>query len=116
LAEALISDSQNERAAQILKEALNSFRDHKSPRYIELQILYLEAAGRKRALINYLIKIGLTVVEQHMNFERGNKYIQMIASYYEGKNDYASANHYLRISNQHLKNLLFNIGLPVEHG
>jgi HTH-type transcriptional regulator, quorum sensing regulator NprR len=114
LAEALISDSQNTRAAQILKEALDSIKEHKSPRYIELKILCLEAASQKRALINYLIRNGLPVIEQQMNFERGNKYIQMIASYYEGKNDFASANRYLRISNQHLKNLLFNIGLPVE--
>lgn len=114
LAEALISDSQNERAVQILKEALDSFQEHKSPRYIELKILYLEAAGQKRALINHLIKYGLPVIEQHMSFERGNKYIQIIASYYEDKNDHASANHYLRISNQYLKNLLFNIGSPVE--
>jgi HTH-type transcriptional regulator, quorum sensing regulator NprR len=114
LAEALISDSQNIRAAQILKEALDSLKDHKSPRYIELKILYLEAASQKRALISYLIRNGMPVIEQQMNFERGNKYIQMIASYYEGENDFASANRYLRISNQHLKNLLFNIGMPVE--
>ncbi|MDQ0975033.1 transcriptional regulator with XRE-family HTH domain [Neobacillus niacini] len=114
LAEALISFSQNEKAAKLLSEVLDSFQDQKSPRYIELKILYLEAAGTKKSLIHYLIKHGLPIIEQHINIDRGIKYLQVIAAYYEEKQDYASANHYLHISNQHLKNLLTNIGSPVD--
>jgi HTH-type transcriptional regulator, quorum sensing regulator NprR len=114
LAEALISFSQNEKAAALLSEVLDSLHDQKSPRYIELKILYLEAAGTKKALIHYLIKHGLPIIEQHINIDRGIKYLQMITDYYEENQDYVSANHYLHISNQHLKNLFINIGSPVD--
>ncbi|MEH6991671.1 helix-turn-helix domain-containing protein [Neobacillus drentensis] len=40
LAEALITFSQNEKAVELLSEVLDSFQDQKSPRYIELKILY----------------------------------------------------------------------------
>jgi HTH-type transcriptional regulator, quorum sensing regulator NprR len=113
MAEVLITDSQNEKATDLLKEVLNSFPDQKSPRYIELKILYLEATGPQKMLIHYLIKHGLPIIEEHMNTDRGMKYLQMIAAFYEEKQDFASANHYLHIANQHLKNLLFNIGSPV---
>lgn len=114
LAEALISFSQNEKAAELLSEILDSFQDQKSPRYIELKILYLEAASTKKMLVQYIIKHGLPIIEHHMNIDRGMKYLQMVAAYYEEKMDYASANHYLHISNQHLKNLLTNIRSPVD--
>jgi HTH-type transcriptional regulator, quorum sensing regulator NprR len=114
LAEALISFSQNKKAAELLSEALDSFQDQKSPRYIELKILYLEAAGTKKSLIHYLIKHGLPIIEQYSNIDRGIKYLQLVADYYEKKQDYVSANHYLHISNQLLKNLLTNIGSPVD--
>jgi HTH-type transcriptional regulator, quorum sensing regulator NprR len=114
MAEALLSDSQNEKAAKMLKEVLDSFQNPKSPRYIELKILYLEAAGTKKTLIHYLIKHGLTIFEHHISFDRGIKYLNLIAAYYEEKQDFSSANHYLHISNQYLKNLLFNIGSPVD--
>ncbi|MBY0146235.1 helix-turn-helix domain-containing protein [Neobacillus niacini] len=114
LAEALISFSQNKKAAELLSEALDSFQDQKSPRYIELKILYLEAAGTKKSLIHYLIKHGLPIIEQYSNIDRGMKYLQLVADYYEKKQDYVSANHYLHISNQLLKNLLTNIGSPVD--
>jgi HTH-type transcriptional regulator, quorum sensing regulator NprR len=114
LAEALISFSQNEKAAELLSEVLDSIQDKNSPRYIELKILYLEAAGTRKSLIHYLIKHGLPIIEQHMNIDRGIKYLQMVAAYYEEKMEFASANHYLHISNQHLKNLLTNIGSPVD--
>ncbi|WP_180230105.1 helix-turn-helix domain-containing protein [Bacillus sp. AFS073361] len=114
LAEALIADGQNEKAMEILKGALESIHDQKSPRYIELKILYLEAAGSQKALITYLINQGLSIIENHLSTNRGSKYLQLIASYYEEKQDYASANHYLHIANQHLKNQLFHIGSPVE--
>ncbi|MEH7305626.1 helix-turn-helix domain-containing protein [Neobacillus drentensis] len=114
MAEALIADGQNEKAMKMLKEGLDSNQDHKSPRYIELKILYLEAAGSQKALITYLINQGLSIIENHLSTERGNKYLQLIADYYEEKQDFASANHYLQIANQHLKNHLFNIGSPVD--
>jgi HTH-type transcriptional regulator, quorum sensing regulator NprR len=114
LAEALLSFSQNEKAADLLSEVLDTFQDQKSPRYIELKILYLEAAGSKKMLIQYIIKYGLPIIEHHMNIDRGMKYLQMVAAYYEEKQDYLSANHYLHISNQYLKNLLTNIGAPVD--
>jgi len=114
LAEALISFSQNKKAAELLSETLDSFQDQKSPRYIELKILYLEAAGTKKSLIHYLIKHGLPIIEQYTNIDRGIKYLQLVADYYEKKQDYVSANHYLHISNQLLKNLLTNIGSPVD--
>ncbi|MDN3018330.1 helix-turn-helix domain-containing protein [Paenibacillus sp. BSR1-1] len=114
LAEALISDSHHEKAAGILKEALDSFQDQKSPRFIELKILYHEAVGPKKALIQFLINHGLSIIENHMSADRGSKYLQMMAAYYEENQDFRSANHYLRIANQHLKNRLFNIGSPVE--
>ncbi|MBV7504351.1 tetratricopeptide repeat protein [Bacillus sp. sid0103] len=114
MAEALIADGQNEKAMKMLKEGLDSIQDHKSPRYIELKILYLEAAGSQKALITYLINQGLSIIENHLSTERGNKYLQLIADYYEEKQDLASANHYLQIANQHLKNHLFNIGSPVD--
>jgi HTH-type transcriptional regulator, quorum sensing regulator NprR len=114
LAEALITFSQNEKAAELLSEVLDSFQDQKSPRYIELKILYLEASGAKKMLIQYIIKHGLPIIEHQMNIDRGMKYLQMVASYYEEKQDYASANHYLHICNQYLKNLLTNIGSPVD--
>ena len=114
LAEALISFSQNEKAAELLSEVLESIHDKNSPRFIELKILYLEAAGTKKSLIHYLIKHGLPIIQQHMNIDRGIKYLQMVAAYYEEKKDFVSANHYLHISNQHLKNLLTNIGSPVD--
>ncbi|MFP7297133.1 helix-turn-helix domain-containing protein [Neobacillus niacini] len=114
LAEALISFSQHEKAAELLSKVLASFQEQKSPRYIELKILYLEAANAKKILIQYIIKHGLPIIEHHMNIDRGMKYLQMVASYYEDKQDYASANHYLHICNQYLKNLLTNIGSPVD--
>jgi HTH-type transcriptional regulator, quorum sensing regulator NprR len=114
LAEALISFSQNEKAAELLSEVLDSLQDQKSPRYIELKILYLEAASTKKMLVQYIIKHGLPIIEHHMNIDRGMKYLQMVAAYYEEKQDYLSANHYLHISNQHLKNLLTNICSPVD--
>jgi HTH-type transcriptional regulator, quorum sensing regulator NprR len=114
LAEALISFSQYEKAAELLSEVLDSIQVKNSPRYIELKILYLEAAGTKKSLIHYLIKHGLPIIEQHMNIDRGIKYLQMVAAYYEEKKDFVSANHYLHIANQHLKNLLTNIGSPVD--
>jgi HTH-type transcriptional regulator, quorum sensing regulator NprR len=114
LAEALITFSQNDKAAELLSEVLDSFQDQKSPRYIELKILYLEASGAKKMLIQYIIKHGLPIIEHQMNIDRGMKYLQMVASYYEEKQDYASANHYLHICNQYLKNLLTNIGSPVD--
>ncbi|MCM3691853.1 helix-turn-helix domain-containing protein [Neobacillus niacini] len=114
LAEALLSFSQNKKVAHLLSEVLDTFHDQKSPRYIELKILYLEAAGSKKMLIHYIIKYGLPIIEHHMNIDRGMKYLQMVAAYYEEKQDFLSANHYLHISNQHLKNLLTNIGTPVD--
>ncbi|MGG3564940.1 helix-turn-helix domain-containing protein [Neobacillus rhizosphaerae] len=114
LAEALITHSQNEAAVDLLKNTLTSIKDQRSPRYIELNILYLEATGQKKLLIQYLIKYGLAIIEEHMPTDRGSKYLQMIATYYEEQQDFRSANHYLRIANQHLKNQLFNIGSPVE--
>ncbi|MEH7504636.1 tetratricopeptide repeat protein [Neobacillus drentensis] len=114
LAETLIADGQTEKAMEILKEVLDLIQDQKSSRYIELKILYLEAAGSQKALITYLINQGLSIIENHLSTERGNKYLQLIADYYEEKQDFASANHYLQIANQHLKNHLFNIGSPVD--
>jgi HTH-type transcriptional regulator, quorum sensing regulator NprR len=114
LAEALISFSQNEKAAELLSEILDSFQDQKSPRCNELKILYLEAASTKKMLVQYIIKHGLPIIEHHMNIDRGMKYLQMVAAYYEEKQDFSSANHYLHICNQHLKNLLTNIRSPVD--
>lgn len=113
LADALIADGQNEKAMNILKEGLDFIQDQKSARYIELKILYLEAAGSQKALIIYLINQGLSIIENHLSTDRGIKYLQLIAAYYEEKQDFVSANHYLHIANQYLKNHL-NIGSPID--
>ncbi|MCM3117684.1 hypothetical protein M3610_20645 [Neobacillus sp. MER 74] len=77
-------------------------------------VLTGKAPTPSSALITYLINQGLSIIENHLSTNRGSKYLQLIAAYYEEKQDYASANHYLHIANQHLKNQLFHIGSPVE--
>ncbi|WHY72045.1 helix-turn-helix domain-containing protein [Fictibacillus enclensis] len=114
IAETLISDHQHEKAAALLKKELNRFQDEKSPQFIELKILYLEALGNQKALINYLTKDGLAVLQKYSSFTRGFKYLEMISSFYEEQKDYEKANHFLRLSTKHMKNLLFNIGSPIE--
>lgn len=114
IAETLISDGQHKKAAYLLNNELPLMPDEKSPHFIELKIMYLEALGNKKALINYLTKDGLKVLEKHVSFNRGIKYLEMVAEYYEEKEDYATANRYIRLSAQHMKNLLFNIGSPID--
>ncbi|KON88076.1 hypothetical protein AF332_15495 [Sporosarcina globispora] len=113
MAEALIEFNQQEKAAALLKQELDSFQDCQSPRYLDLKILYLEALGNKKTLVQYLIKHGIPLVELQRDFRRAIKYFEMITAYYKEKNDHSSAIHYLQESNQFLKKLLFSIESPV---
>ena len=112
-AEALTEFNEHEKAAALLKQELDSFQDRKSPMYVEQKILYLEALGDKKTLVQYLIKHGLPTLERRMHFRRAIKYLDMITAYYKEKKDLTSVNHYLLASNRILKNALHNIGNPV---
>lgn len=114
MAETLMEDSQNEKTATMIKEILDLYQGPKSsPHYITLKILYLEATGQEKTMITFLITNGLAIIE-NMSIERGTKYLEKIIAYYEEKQDYGSANHYLHIKSQYLKNLLINIGSPID--
>lgn len=112
MAEMLIEFNQHEKAAELLKPELDSFQDNKSSNYIKLNILYLEALGNKKKLVQYLIK-QVPKVEHDIQFSNGIKYLDMIIAYYEEKKDIASAYHYLKNSNQFLKKFLFNLEIPM---
>ncbi|MDM5156905.1 helix-turn-helix transcriptional regulator [Bacillus sp. DX1.1] len=112
MAEALIELNQHEKAAVRLKQELDSFQDRKSSNYIELKIMYLEALGNQKTLVQYLIKYGLPMLEKHMNLSKMIKYLDIVILYYEKKKDISSANYYLQASNRILKKLLFNAENP----
>ncbi|MFF2876350.1 helix-turn-helix domain-containing protein [Gottfriedia sp. NPDC057991] len=99
---------QNEEAIKLLKQELGDFQDQKSPKYIELMVLYLQSNKNKKKLTKYLIKHGLPTMEQNKNYLVAIKYADMIVSYYKEIGDLSSTNFYLHESNKLLKNLLLN--------
>ena len=91
---------------ELLKKEIDVFEDRKSTIFIKMNIVYLEALGCKKELIQYIISTGLPILEQNMEFSGAIRYINIIITYYEEKNNFTAVNRYLRKSNMLLQKCL----------
>ncbi|MDF2038408.1 helix-turn-helix transcriptional regulator [Cytobacillus oceanisediminis] len=109
-AQVLLDLKENEKAANLLHEALNGFNELTSSKYVELMVLYLEAIEDKNSLMDYISTEALPAMEKDMNLYKAIKYSDRLAEFFEEKGDFTSANRYLHLSNNLLKKLTFNDG------
>ncbi|WP_052504466.1 helix-turn-helix transcriptional regulator [Rossellomorea aquimaris] len=113
MVQVLLDLNEREIAINLLQENLKDFKDQESVKYTELMVLYLDATEDDKRLSDYLIDRGLPMMKQYDRYKAAS-FSERLAVYFKEKGDLISSNHYLQLSNELLKKLIFNHIEPLQ--
>ncbi|WGG45124.1 helix-turn-helix transcriptional regulator [Rossellomorea sp. DA94] len=112
MVQVLLDLNERETAINLLQENLKDFKNQESVKYTELMVLYLDATEDDKQLSDYLIDRGLPMMKQYDRYKAA-AFSERLAVYFKEKGDLNSSNHYLQLSNELLKKLIFNHNEPI---
>lgn len=112
LVQVLLDLKESEKAINLLQENLRDFKDQQSSKYVELMVLYLDAIKDDKRLSDFLIDRGLPMMKQY-DLYKAATFSERLGVYFKEKGDLISSNHYLHLSNELLKKLIFNHNEPI---